>query len=124
MRTSWLGLIAAACGALATGACSKPEVSYAKAVQPVFDDHCTSCHKPGADGFEKSGFATTSYADVMKGTRFGPVVVAGESASSTLMILMEGKADPAINMPHGQQQIPPADIKLLGDWIDQGAKNN
>lgn len=33
----------------------------------------------------------------MKVTRFGPVVVVGHSPSSTLMILVEGKADPSIN---------------------------
>ncbi len=124
MRMSWFGLVAAVCGSLAAIACSKAEVSYAKAVQPFLDKHCSACHKPGGDGYEKSGFATTSYDNVMKGTKFGPVVVAGHSPSSSLMILVEGKADPAINMPHGQQKLPEADVKLLKAWVDQGAKNN
>ena len=124
MRMSSLALVAAVAGTLAAAACSKAELSYAKAVQPVFDKHCTACHKPGGEGFEKSGFATTSYDNVMKGNRFGPVVVAGHSPSSTLMILLEGKADPSINMPHGKQKIPEADIKVVKGWVDQGAKNN
>lgn len=124
MRVSCLGLVAATCGALAATACSKAEVSYAKAVQPLLDKHCSACHKPGGEGFEKSGFATVSYDDVIKGTRFGPVIVAGHSPSSTLMILVEGKADPSINMPHGKQKIPEADIRVLKAWVDQGAKNN
>ena len=124
MRRSCFWFVTAACGALAATACSKAEVSYANTIQPLFDKHCTTCHKPGGAGYEKSGFATTSYDAVMKGTRFGPVVVAGQSPSSTLMILVEGKADPSINMPHGQQQILEAEIKLLKAWVDEGAKNN
>ncbi len=124
MSRSWFWLAAAACGAVAATACSKAEVSYAKAVQPIFDQHCTVCHQPGGEGFEKSGFATTSYESVMKGTKFGPVIVAGHSPSSTLVILVEGKADPSINMPHGKPKLTESDIRLLEAWVDQGARNN
>ena len=35
----------------------------------------------------------------MKGTKLGSVIVPGSSISSTLVILIEHKADPSINMP-------------------------
>jgi hypothetical protein len=50
------------------------------------------------------------------------VVVAGSSVSSTLYRLVSGQADPSIRMPHGQAALPEADVKLIANWIDQGAK--
>jgi hypothetical protein len=53
---------------------------------------------PNRDGANKSGFQIDSYASIMKGTKFGPIIVPGSSESSTLYILVAGKADPTINM--------------------------
>ena len=65
-----------------------------------------------------------SYAELMKGTKFGPVVIPGNAVSSNLAILIDGKA-PNIKMPHGTLQIlPKADRDTIKQWIDQGAMNN
>jgi len=107
---------------LASG-CSK-EVSFARDIQPILKDHCLECHIKGEEGYEKSGLSMESYADLMKGTKFGPVIVAGDSLSSTLSRLIAHKADKTINMPHDKNQIPLDKINLFDSWIDQGAKNN
>ena len=66
-----------------------------------------------------------SYESLMKGTKFGPVIVPGNALSSSLVILIEGKADPAIKMPHGSlQMIPLKEREIIKKWIQQGAKNN
>ena len=103
--------------------CSK-EVSFARDIQPILKDNCLECHIKGEEGHEKSGLSMESYADLMKGTKFGPVIVAGDSLSSTLSRLIAHKADKAINMPHDKNRIPLDKIKLFDSWIDQGAKNN
>jgi hypothetical protein len=58
-----------------TGACAtqpKPaEISFSEDVSPILQFHCSSCHKPGGEGFEKSGLDVTTYASLMKGTKFG-----------------------------------------------------
>ena len=65
-----------------------------------------------------------TYETLMKGTKFGPVIVPGNALSSSLVILIEGKA-PAIKMPHGSLQIlPKTDRDLIKLWINQGAKDN
>jgi len=107
---------------LASG-CSK-EVSFARDIQPILKDHCLECHTKGEEGYEKSGLSMESYADLMKGTKFGPVIVAGDSLSSTLSRLIGHKADKTINMPHDMNRIPLDKINLFDSWIDQGAKNN
>lgn len=61
----------------------------------------------------------------MAGTKFGPIINPGNSLTSTLVILINGKADPAISMPHGSLHMltePERDTVAL--WIDQGAKDN
>ena len=66
----------------------------------------------------------TSYEGLMKGTRFGPMIIAGDVEGSNLLVLMEGRADPSISMPHGQKSIPKEDIQTIRLWIKQGAKKN
>jgi hypothetical protein len=101
-----------------------PEVSFSANVQPILAEHCMACHQPGAEGYVQSGFGVESYAALMKGTQFGPVVIPGDSLGSNLIVLVEGKADPSIQMPHGQKKIPAEQIETLTLWVDQGAADN
>ena len=104
---------------------TKKTVSYSQEVVPVLQKYCYECHLPGGQGEQASGLNMSSYESLMKGTKFGPVIKAGDSLSSTLAILVEGRADPSIKMPHGNRQgLSIEEIKTLRSWIDQGAKNN
>ncbi|WP_455211543.1 c-type cytochrome domain-containing protein [Kaarinaea lacus] len=101
------------------------EVSFAKDIRPIIDANCIKCHASGGQGFEASGLNMESYESLMRGTKFGPVIKAGDALSSTLMILIDGRADPSINMPHGDNEpLSGEQIKLFEQWINQGAKNN
>jgi hypothetical protein len=106
--------------------CAREEaVSFAQDVKPILDQNCLACHKEGAEGFEASGFSMVSYDDLMKGTKYGAMVISGDSEGSNLVVLMEGRADPSISMPHGSlDKVAGRDIKTIRLWIDQGAKNN
>ena len=123
----WLLLAAlpiALAGALT--ACAREEaVSFSQDVKPIIDKNCLACHKEGGEGFEASGFSMLTYDDLMKGTKFGPMIISGDSAGSNMIVLMEGRADPSISMPHGAMKpVRKADIETLRLWVDQGAKNN
>jgi len=115
-----------AAGAVALGGCSRaePPVSFARDVQPILSSRCARCHAPGQAGYEASGLSVESYESLMKGTKFGAVVIPGDPLSSTLTMLVEGRADPSIRMPHGGESLPAAEQKTLRDWVAQGAKNN
>lgn len=80
-------------------------VSFKSEVKPLIDKYCTECHTQGGAGDEASGFVTENYATVMKGTKFGPVVVAGDPLSSSLYRLVAGKVDPSICMPHSKEAL-------------------
>lgn len=100
-------------------------VSYSEDVRPILQANCITCHEEGGSGFEASGFSMASYDDLMKGTQFGPMVLAGDSEGSNLVVLMEGRADPSISMPHGGlDPVGSDDIQTIRRWIDQGAKRN
>jgi len=114
-------------------ACGRGEVSFASDVQPILEVACIECHTTAGEGTMASGFAVNDYDSVMKGTEFGPVVVAGSSISSTLYMVIAGKTDPEIRMPPHHDEawaegrgVPLADeeIETIAAWIDQGAKNN
>ena len=100
------------------------EVSFSGQIQPIIQERCIECHATGGQGFQTSGLNMETYDSLMKGTKFGPVIKPGDAVSSTLMRLIEGKADPSIRMPHGKQPLTDEQIKLFKEWINQGAKNN
>lgn len=110
--------------------CDKAEkapkmVSYSAEIVPILQKYCLECHVSGGAGHQASGLDMSTYGSTMKGTKFGPVIKAGDSLSSTLVILVEGRADPSIRMPHGNREgLTAKEIKTLRLWIDQGAKDN
>ena len=124
-RLAWLPAVALAL--VATSGCEKsaPVVSYQRDVAPILDKHCKSCHMPGQAGYVVSGFELAGYESLMKGTQFGPVVLPGDPLTSVLVMLIEGRVDPSIKMPHGNAQpLSEAEILTIRNWVEQGAKNN
>ena len=110
---------------LAMAACdNEPAVCFSQDVKPVLDQHCAECHLADGAGTLASGLDMTSYDSLMKGTRFGPMIIAGDVEGSNLLVLIEGRADPSISMPHGRKSIPKEDIETIRSWIFQGAGNN
>ncbi len=109
--------------ALATVAQS--EISYKNDVLPIIHDYCLSCHQPGGKGYEKSGLNMTSYESLMKGTKFGAVIKPGDSFTSILIQVIEGRVHASIKMPFGMDGGLAKDkIEILKKWVNQGAKNN
>jgi len=102
------------------------EVSFKEDVQPILHDYCISCHSHGGKGYAKSGLDLTSYEGLMKGTRFGPVVIPGNSETSTFTKLLTG-TNKGLKMPAGLNAAGTLDrqyILILRKWVRQGAKNN
>ena len=124
-------MLACLLAAMAAG-CEKP-VSYEKDIQPILKHNCLQCHDGKGEGSTASGFSVQSYDSVMKGTRYGPVVVPGSAVSSTLYRVVNGGVDPSIQMPPQHEEslaqgrgkpLNEIEIRNLEMWIDQGAKDN
>ncbi|MGB5200052.1 MAG: c-type cytochrome domain-containing protein [Sedimenticolaceae bacterium] len=113
---------------LAVSGCSEappPLASYSSDVRPFIDKYCMRCHSEDGEGSAASGFRMDTYESLMKGTKYGAVIKPEDSFSSALVMLVEGRVDPSISMPHGEGPAPTqAEIDVVKAWIDQGAKNN
>ena len=116
-------------------------VSFQRDVNPVLQHNCATCHSPGGVGFKMSGFSVQSYAAVMKGTKYGPIVIPGSSQQSDLVWLLKHGAHPSIDMPKTCEQfeqesgkcaiaspfakrLPDKQVAMISKWVDQGAQNN
>ena len=97
------------------------KVTYVTDVEPIVQQNCLECHVAGKEGAEKSGYLMDSYEAVMKGTKFGPVIVPDSSESSSLYLLVAGEADPSIHMPHGKAALSDEQVTTIRLWIDKGA---
>ncbi len=99
-------------------------VSFADDVLPLLKFRCATCHLPGGEGYEKSGFDLSSYQTVMKGTKYGAMIVPGDPDTSNLMLLLDWRVSAQIRMPHGKKQLSICDRDLIRTWILQGAMND
>ena len=108
---------------LATAA--QAEASYKNDVVPIIHDYCLNCHEQGGKGYEKSGLNMTTYESLMKGTKFGAVIKPGDSFTSILIQVIEGRVHASIKMPYGMNGGLAMDkIAILKKWVNQGAKDN
>jgi mono/diheme cytochrome c family protein len=121
---TFLSAFALAAVAWSGVAVAEEQVSYKLDVQPILQSRCVECHKPGGQGYEASGLDLTNYKGLMKGTQHGAIVVAGEPFTSNFMVLVEGRADPQVRMPHDQRPLLKQQIEILRLWVKQGAKDN
>lgn len=104
---------------------AKGEVSYKNDVVPILHDYCLNCHEPGGKGYQKSGLDMRSYQSLMKGTKFGTVIKPGDSFTSIMIQVIEGRVHASIKMPYGMNGgLAKNKIELLKKWVNQGAKDN
>jgi hypothetical protein len=132
MRNYLYAIFTAAMILLITSACSQ-KVSFSSDVKPILDTHCLKCHDGKGEGSAKSEFNVVDYNSVLKGTKFGAVVVPGDSSSSTLYRMISHQTDPKIHMPPHKSATGTEDIHIyltrneietIQNWIDQGALDN
>jgi hypothetical protein len=103
---------------------NEPQTSFAEDILPLLKWRCGSCHQPGGVGTEKSGLDLSTYEGVMKGTKFGPMVIPRDPDSSNLMLLLDWRVPAELRMPHGKKKLSTCDRNAIRAWIREGAKNN
>ena len=115
--------LAAGCGMPSVS--REEAVSFSRDVYPILQANCHACHlPPDGVGYRVTGLSMRTYADLMQGTRYGPVIVPGDSRHSILTMLVEGRADPSLRMPHNKAPLGQREIAVLNRWIGQGARDN
>lgn len=104
-----LGLL---CAAHANG----EDVSFQREVWPIFKRHCIGCH---SEQKKKGGLRLDDVAALLKGGKNGPLFVAGKPDDSLLIDQVVGDEP---EMPQNDAPLSRAKVKLLRDWVAQGAK--
>lgn len=108
-------------------------VSFATDVQPILNRNCVECHDKAAEGVATSGLNLADYDGLMQGTQYGPMVIANNSESSSLYLVIAQKTSPEIRMPpqHADalaegrgRALSEKEIGIIKTWIDEGALNN
>ena len=114
----WLTLCCAAIVSSASAADAPTAPSYNDHVAPIFKKYCVGCHN-AAD--KEGALVLERYAALLAGGENGAVVTPGKSGESRLVLVLTGKAKPAMP-PEDKEKPTEAEIATLAAWIDAGAK--
>ncbi len=111
---------------------SPPRIAgeYSSQIQPIFDRSCgtSSCHGGGPAGFA-GGLDLTSYDGLMRGSKYGAVVISGSSFMSHLIQTInpsDTTLSPisSVQMPAGRNSLPRSEIETIARWIRNGARDD
>lgn len=107
--------VSAAVGLLAQA--DSPRVDFVRDIQPILKSSCQGCHGAKAQmGQLRLDAKSAAYT----GGLSHKVIVAGDSAASTLYQRVAGIGDQA-RMPMGGKPMNAAQVALIKRWIDEGA---
>jgi mono/diheme cytochrome c family protein len=103
-------------------ASDKKDVTYVTDIKPIFDSTCVKCHDTAKK--PKAGVGLDSLEAALKGGKEGKVIIAGDSAKSSLVLSVAHVGDPDTFMPKGKgvKPLTAEQVGLIRAWIDQGAK--
>jgi hypothetical protein len=94
-------------------------VDFDGQVKPILTSKCSTCHSQEK---RSGGLSLANYSDVLDGGRSGVVVRPGSSIKSLIMERLTGEMEP--RMPFGGKPLSDADLALIRNWIDEGARPN
>ena len=92
------------------------EVSFQRDVWPVFKRHCIGCH---CEKKAKGNLRMDDVSALLKGGKMGALFKAGHPDDSLLISQISGEKP---EMPENEPPLSGAKVKLLRDWVSQGAK--
>ena len=123
-----LGIAAAALAEALTQlppASDKQGITYATDIKPIFDSHCVKCHSGDKP---KARLKMDTLEGILKGTKQGPIVVAGDSSKSFILKSIAHLSQdhdtwmPPMPNKAGIKPLTQDEISLIRAWIEQGAK--
>lgn len=91
-------------------------VSFADDIMPILENRCIECH---GGRRTREGLDMKTYESLLQGSENGPVVTPG-NADESLFVELIAKGE----MPDRGPKVTPQELKLIIDWVNQGALNN
>ncbi|MSR31171.1 MAG: DUF1553 domain-containing protein [Gemmataceae bacterium] len=93
------------------------KVDFARQIQPLFQEHCHSCH--GKEK-QKGDLRLDIKANALRGGESGAVIIPGKPHDSILWKNITGQPG-ATQMPKRAARLQEKEIALIAEWIRQGA---
>ena len=99
-------------------------VDFSEEVLPIFKARCFECHqdpKQNSGKRPKGGLRLDGKHWILKGTKSGPIITAGDPLKSTLIeLVMLDNDDPDLMPPKGGK-LTPTEVDTLSRWVTEGA---
>ena len=96
-------------------------IDFARDIQPIFAEHCTTCHGPDE---QKGGLNLTEEESLYSKLKSGePALVSGKPEDSELLYRISTQdTDELMPPPEHGSRLKPAEVALIRQWISEGAK--
>ncbi len=95
------------------------EISYNRDIRPIINTKCISCH----GGVKQSGGFSMLFEEEAKApTESGKLAIVPGNSKKSEMIKRLTHWDKDLRMPLDKDPLSEKEIRLISDWIDQGAK--
>ena len=96
-------------------------IDFARDIQPIFAEHCTTCHGPDE---QKGGLNLTEEESLHSKLKSGePALVPGKPEDSELLYRISTQdTDELMPPPEHGSRLKPAEVALIRQWISEGAK--
>jgi uncharacterized protein DUF1553/uncharacterized protein DUF1549/cytochrome c len=94
-------------------------IDYSTQVKPIINKKCIACH---GGVKQQGGFSLLFREDALGKTKSGrPAIIPGDASASEFIKRIKS-TDPEERMPYKHEPLSKEEIKILEDWVDQGAK--
>jgi mono/diheme cytochrome c family protein len=100
----------------------RDRIDFNRDIRPILSENCYTCHGPDASR-RKAGLRLDRRADAFRQSEPGvAAVVPGDRAHSLLFERISAHGAGLMPPARTGKKLTPAQIELLGQWIDQGAR--
>lgn len=97
-------------------------VVFRDVIQPILNEKCLNCHNSNK---AKNDLILADYESVLEGGKSAGVVVVGKAEKSLLYKYALLPMDDSLHMPPKEKlQLDPEEIRLIGWWINTGARRD
>jgi hypothetical protein len=125
MKFKWYSNWLAVIGWLAVGWVQAEEappgvaspIDFERDIRPMLLQHCGACH---SEAKQESGLRLDHREEALLGGDSGKAILPGDGHNSRLIVYVSGR-EPEHLMPPDGPPLSPAQVRLLEQWIDEGA---
>ncbi|HWL09140.1 MAG TPA: DUF1549 domain-containing protein [Planctomicrobium sp.] len=100
---------------------ASPAVSFHKQIRPLLQAHCQGCHQPAK---ASGGYVLTSFTQFTRPGESGDAPVVPGKPDESALLTMITPVDGSASMPPERPPLSAAEISLIRQWIEQGAKDD